>query len=113
MRPARTPRNPAPALSFTNLGECVRMPIKTPQNRPFRSFKAAARVRVPLGPPTLLKGLRRARESPARPQPPAESGAGWPPLDTDRAAGGDHCSGGYARPARRAQGGRTRLSAVD
>ncbi len=58
MRPARTPRNPAPALSFTNLGECVRMPIKTPQNRPFRSFKAAARVRVPLGPPTLIKGLR-------------------------------------------------------
>jgi len=45
------------SVGFTTPGECVRIAIKEPEKRPSRSFEAAARVRVPLGPPILLKGL--------------------------------------------------------
>jgi hypothetical protein len=39
------------SVGFTIPGECVRIASKEPEKRPSRSFKAAARVRVPLGPP--------------------------------------------------------------
>src|SRR6266542_2865444 len=80
MRPDRRRREPAPALSFTTPGECVRIAINVPENPPFRSFKAAARVRVPLGPPTLIRRSRFLHEPCPDTAGFHERGTLWPPV---------------------------------